>query len=295
LRLFLLFVTITITLNFTGCSASLFDIDSDDEIVGISDGSGRENTKFEPVKVENGLIEMEREIFSDYTTPDMVLIQKGEFLMGDLQNIGESDEGPVRKVHIDYDFFFGKYEVTYNEYDKFVADTGKTRPSDNGWGRGDRPVIYVSWEDATAYAEWLSKKTGDYYRLPTEAEWEYVARAGANTRFHFGDSLDHLDKYGWFWDNSREMSQEVGKLLPNRWDIFDMHGNVWEWCLDSYVNSYQGLPNNGSAYTVSTGEKVLRGGSWNDGGEFLRYSNRYGFTQTIKMNDTGFRLVRVLK
>jgi formylglycine-generating enzyme required for sulfatase activity len=276
-----------------GCIATTESINSEES--GIYDGSGPENSEFEPVKVENGLIEMDYKTHSSYITPAMVLINRGEYLMGDLQDIGESDEKPVRKVKIGYDFFFGKYEITYDEYDKFVADTGHQRPSDNGWGRKKRPVIYVSWEDARAYAKWLSEKTGDTYRLPTEAEWEYVARAGANSRFHFGDSIDNLDKYGWFWNNSQEMSQEVGKLLPNRWDIFDMHGNVWEWCLDSYVNSYEGLPNDGSAYTVSTGEKVLRGGSWNDGGEFLRYSNRYGFTPTIKMNDTGFRLVRVLK
>jgi formylglycine-generating enzyme required for sulfatase activity len=280
---------------FSSCLSIIDNLKNNDDDGGISDGSGKEQMEFHAVKIKNGLIEMDSKNFGKYITPAMVLIRKGEFFMGDLQDIGEEDEKPVRKVKIDYEFFFGKYEVTFNEYDKFVSDTKKYRPSDNGWGRSKKPVIYVSWNDANAYAKWLSKKSGDTYRLPTEAEWEYVARAGTNTRFYFGDSIDYLNRYGWFWNNSQQMSHDVGTLLPNQWDIYDMHGNVWEWCLDSYVNNYKEAPNNGSAYTISSEEKVLRGGSWNDGGEFLRYSNRYGFNSSIKMNDTGFRLVRVLK
>ncbi len=133
----------------------------------------------------------------------MVWIPAGSFKMSDIQGSGYDDEKPVHRVSIDR-FAMGKYEVTFAEYDKFAEATGRTKPDDEGWGRGKRPVINVSWNDATAYAKWLSKQTSKNYRLPTEAEWEYAARAGTETKYWWGNNIStnkancdnlHSDQY----------------------------------------------------------------------------------------------------
>ena len=119
----------------------------------------------------------------------MVIIAAGSFRMGDIQGGGRNNEKPLHDVSVDK-FAMGKYEVTFAEYDKFAEATGRKKPSDNGWGRGNRPVINVSWNDARAYAKWLSDQTGKTYRLPTEAEWEYAARAGTSTKYWWGNEID---------------------------------------------------------------------------------------------------------
>lgn len=193
--------------------------------------------------------------------PQMVNILKGTFMMG--SENGDSDEKPVHKVAIDYDFEIGKYEVTFDEYDYFCERTGRKKPSDKGWGREKRPVINVSWKDAKDYANWLSEKTGKIYRLPTEAEWEYVARAGTKTKWSFGDDKDNLKSYAWFRDNANKTTYKAGTKKANQWGVYDMHGNVWEWCEDWYVNNYNNVSNNGSANNKGKKEfRVLRGGSW---------------------------------
>jgi len=246
---------------------------------------------FIPVEVDGGLIEMEKNDLSDYITPEMVLITRGSFVMGDSTKSGTKNERPPHKVNIDYEFFISKKEITFEEYDKFVKDTKRISPNDEGWGREDRPVVNVSYNDAKDYLKWLSRKSGDKYRLPTESEWEYVARSGSNSRFFFGDSVKDIKHYSWYWKNSEDGSHKVGEKLPNSWNIYDISGNVWEWCEDWYVNDLNAIPKNGRAYSVSTGERVIKGGSWNDFPLNLRHSNRLGFTPTIKMNDTGFRAV----
>ncbi|MEN8221031.1 MAG: SUMF1/EgtB/PvdO family nonheme iron enzyme [Pseudomonadota bacterium] len=120
--------------------------------------------------------------------PEMVWIPAGTFRMGDIQGGGHDNEKPVHQVSVSR-FAIGKYEVTFAEYDKFAQATGRKKPNDRGWGRGNRPVINVSWHDATAYAEWLSQQTGQKYRLPTEAEWEYAARAGTTTKYWWGNQM----------------------------------------------------------------------------------------------------------
>jgi len=271
-----------IPLFFVGCF-------SDKEI------ENKEITKsietFVPAKVEGGLIEMERQDLGDYITPEMVLIQKGNFTMGDITNSGTLNERPTHKVKINYEFFISKHEITFEEYDKFVKDTKHISPNDEGFGRESNPVINVSYNDALEYLKWLSKKTGDKYRLPTETEWEYVARAGTNSRFFFGDSVKDIIHYSWFWQNLEDGPHQIKTKLPNQWNIYDMAGNVWEWCDDWYISNLEAIPRNGRGYSVSTGEKVVKGGSWNDDALNLRHSNRTGFSPTIKMNDTGFRAV----
>ncbi|RMD68212.1 MAG: PEGA domain-containing protein, partial [Gammaproteobacteria bacterium] len=165
--------------------------------------------------------------------PEMVVIPPGRFLMGSPfdEEGRDSDEGPQHRVSIARPFAIGRYEVTFEEYDRFCEATGRRRPDDNGWGRGKRPVINVSWHDAKAYARWLSKQTGKRYRLPSEAEWEYAARAGTSTRYWWGDRVGHghanCDGCGSWWDGKE--TAPVGFFDPNPWGLYDTAGNVWEW------------------------------------------------------------------
>ncbi len=250
---------------------------------------------FIPVKVKDGLIEIERKDVGKYITPDMVLIEECSFQMGDITNSGTTNEQPVKHIQIKNKFFISKKEITFKEYDKFVKDTKRVPPNDEGMGRDNNPVVNVSYEDVKAYLDWLSKQTGDTYRLPTEAEWECSAKAGSKSRFFFGDSVKDLKHYSWYWDNAQNGIHEVGTKLPNMWGLYDMAGNVWEWCEDYFVDSLEFIPSDGRAYDISTGERVVKGGSWNEYGINLRHSNRLGFSPTIKMNDTGFRVVMEYK
>lgn len=125
--------------------------------------------------------------------------------------------------------------VTFAEYDEFCDDTGRERPSDNGWGREERPVINVSYHDACNYATWLSKKTGKKFRLPTEEEWEFAARAGSQEDYCFGNDISKLGDYAWYSKNSENKTHPVGQKLPNNFGLYDMHGNVWEWTATPWV------------------------------------------------------------
>ncbi|MEA2090770.1 MAG: formylglycine-generating enzyme family protein [Campylobacterota bacterium] len=205
---------------------------------------------------------------------------------------GGNDEKPVRHVNIGYDFYIGKYEVTFNEYDKFCEDTGRSKPSDGGWERGSRPVINVSWHDAKAYTSWLSQKTGQTYRLPTEAEWEFVARAGTTTKYSFGDSSSSLGSYAWYDDNSNGRTHEVGQKEPNPWGVYDIHGNVWERCEDWYTDSYTNVARDGSDNNSGSQKyRVFRGGSWYDSPTYLRSANRGGDSPSGAGDFVGFRLL----
>ena len=154
--------------------------------------------------------------------PEMVWIPAGSFRMGDIQGGGDSDEKPVHRVSVGK-FAMGKFEVTFAEYDKFAQATGRKKPNDRGWGRGNRPVINVSWNDATAYAKWLSNQTGKTYRLPTEAEWEYAARAGTETKYWWGNDLGKnraaCDGCGSQWDNKQ--TAPVGSFSANKFGLYD--------------------------------------------------------------------------
>ncbi len=209
---------------------------------------------------------------------------------------GEKDEQPMHEVKLD-NFCIGCYQVTFDEYDIFCEYVGREKPEDNGFGRGRRPVINVTWYDACEYCDWLSKETCSIYRLPTEAEWEYACKAGSNSAWFFGDFLGDLDKaaeelkkYAWYKRNSTGINF-VGTKQPNKFGLHDMYGNVCEWCKD-YYNSKQ-YKNNSSVsipstiknlfYNSSTIEitcnpvclasskySVIRGGSWRDDAWFCR-------------------------
>ncbi len=194
-------------------------------------------------------------------------------------------------------FDIGRYEVTFDEYDLFARLDGRRMPNDQGWGRGRRPVINVSWHDAVAYTEWLSERTGHTYRLATEAEWEYAARAGTTTRWSFGDDENQLDDYAWYDANADGKTHPVGEKNANPWGLHDMHGNVWEWVQDCYHESYQGAPDDGSAWQdgdrCANGGRVLRGGSFVFPPEDLRSAYRDVGVPVSWVRFDGFRCVRV--
>ena len=225
--------------------------------------------------------------------PEMVVVPRGRFRMGD----GLVAE-PVHNVTIDDPFAVGRYEVTFAEWDACVAGGGCThRPGDEGWGRGTRPVIKVSWDDAQEYVRWLSRETDKPYRLLSEAEWEYVARAGSTTKYPWGNDVGtnkaNCDGCGSQWDDKR--TAPVGSFDPNAFGLFDTAGNVWEWVADCGNENYNGAPADGSAWT--SGEcniRVLRGGSWYFDPRIIRSANRNGNFTGIRVNHVGFRVARTL-
>ena len=240
------------------------------------------------------------EIFRDCDRcPEMVVVPEGRFRMGDLSGAGGSGEKPVHDVTIASPFAVGKYEVTFAEWDACVAAGGCThRPDDVfGWGRGSRPVINVSWDDTQAYVRWLSRETGKPYRLLSEAEWEYVARAGSTTKYQWGDDVGtnkaNCAKCGSQWDG--KSTAPVGSFAANAFGLFDTAGNVWEWVEDCSHDSYQGAPNDGSAWAGRNCDRpVLRGGSWVDSPWFLRSANRFRYDSGSRIIFVGFRVARTL-
>lgn len=201
-----------------------------------------------------------------------------------------------------YPFAAGKYEVTFDEWDACVREGGcKQMPDIRGWGRGRRPVITVSWDDAKQYVAWLSRKTGKNYRLLTEAEWEYVARAGTTSAFSSGNSItpqqanyDASVSYaGSPTGTSEGKTVEVGRYTPNAFDLYDVHGNVWEWVEDCWNDGYAGAPTDGSAWTSGNcARRVLRGGSRSDGPRYLRSAFRYGDNTSYRSLSVGLRVAR---
>jgi formylglycine-generating enzyme required for sulfatase activity len=185
----------------------------------------------------------------------MVALPGGTFLMGSPEGEEgrDADEGPQHEVTI-RSFAIGKYEVTFEEWDACVAAGGCNgyQPDDRGWGRGRRPVINVSWDDAQAYMAWLAEATGKPYRLPSEAEWEYATRAGTTTRYAFGDEITEKEAN---FGGTVGKTTEVGSYPANAWGLHDIHGNVVEWVEDIWHNSYQGAPADGSAWTNGEGKK----------------------------------------
>lgn len=233
---------------------------------------------------------------SGIPVPLMLDIHPGCFEMG--SKTGENDESPVHEVCIKKPYRIGKYEVTFAEYDVFAVETGRKLPDDEAWGRDNRPVINVSWNDAIAYAEWLSEqaKSRKQYRLPTESEWEYAARAGTQTRWSFGDDESRLGDYAWYSENSDGRTYEVGKKNPNSFDLYDLHGNAWEWVEDCWHDNYEGAPEDGSAWLEANdgdcARRVIRGGSWFDEPWILRSAIRFRNTADTRNNDIGFRLAQ---
>jgi len=232
--------------------------------------------------------------------PEMVVVPAGKFMMG--QTDGDQDEKPVHEVVIAKPFAVGKFEVTFDEYDACAADGGCAKyphPSDEGWGRGRHPVIDIPWMGVSGYLDWLSQKTGKHYRLLTEAEWEYAARAGTTTKYAFGDTITHDQANFSYGQVGQGHTVEVGSYPPNAWGLSDMHGNVWEWVEDCYDIGYEidgkKMPADGSAYTfLGCPTRVARGGSWDYEAKDLRSAVRYALKPIYDLADVGFRVARSL-
>lgn len=228
---------------------------------------------------------------------NMIYIPAGEFIMG--SNSGHTYEKPSYRVYLD-SYYMDKYETTFRQYDGYAKEKRKREPSDSGFGRGNRPVINVTWDEAKAYCEYYGK------RLPTEAEWEKASRAGSNTKYSFGDDKSKLGEYAWygsnlfiefiwhFFLNSGYKMHFVGTKKPNKWGLYDMHGNVWEWCNDWYdKNSYRVMAKQALAKNPkgpnSGVHRVLRGGSWLDNARSCNSANRFRKPPSFASDICGFR------
>jgi len=228
--------------------------------------------------------------------PEMVVVGPGKFAMGE---DGHRREEPIHPVAIARFFAVGKYDVTFEEWDACAADgsCGGYRPYDAGWGRGRRPVINVSWDDAHSYVAWLSRKTGKPYRLLSEAEWEYVARAGTNSTFWVGETLGtgnaNCDGCGSQWDD--KLTAPVGSFKPNAFGVYDTIGNVTEWVEDRWNSNYSGAPTDGSAWTTGDPRRVvMRGGSWFNTESLQHSAYRNGDAPIIRNAKIGFRVALTL-
>lgn len=227
--------------------------------------------------------------------PEMVVIPAGKFEMGCVsgQECYE-DEMPVHSVTISQPFAVSKYEITFEDYDRF-ADPNKV--DDKGWGRGRQPIMNVSWNDAREYVAWLSSQTGHTYRLLTEAEWEYAARAGSTTQFSWGKEIGqeraNCGGCSTQWDFVQ--TAPVGSFAANAFGLHEMHGNVWEWVEDCWNDSYSGAPANGDAWlSGDCSQRILRGGSYDDFPYDLRSAIRVGNAADIRSSSLGFRVARTL-
>jgi formylglycine-generating enzyme required for sulfatase activity/class 3 adenylate cyclase len=231
--------------------------------------------------------------------PEMTVIKQGSLLMG--ARIGEpgrsSKEGPQHKVAFKQPFAIGRYEVTFAQWDACVtAGSCSHEPEDRGWGRGNRPVFYVDWNDVQEYVAWLSKLTGMQYRLPSEAEWEYAARAETATNYWWGDDIgiDQASCKG-CQKAANDITSPVGSFGANGFGLYDVHGNVWEWTMDCWNGSYAGAPNDGTAWTTGDCQKrVLRGGAWGVAPDRLRSAHRRSDKITLRSGKRGFRVALTL-
>jgi formylglycine-generating enzyme required for sulfatase activity len=235
-------------------------------------------------------------------SPEMVAISPGKFLMGSPDNESgrRVNESPQHEVQIGYWLAVGKYAVTFDEWDRFATETKADKPDDQGWGRGTRPVINVSWDDSQSYLEWLNAKAGfssddpQRYRLLSEAEWEYACRAGTTGPFWWGDSINtgqaNYDGRGEYNGSPkgeyRQKTLVVDSFDPNPWGLYNVHGNVWEWVQDWYHDNYRNAPGDGRAWEQggTKERRVLRGGSWVDNPEVLRSANRGSNAPSGRLN-----------
>ena len=287
---------------------------------------------------QDEFIEYNQYILDNNLNLEMRPIVGGQFLMGSPVNENNrlADEGPVHKVEVD-SFWMAKYETTWDLYNLFTsrsldnlqpkfnsnnevnidvdAVSGATTPyveMSFGMGTDGFPAISMTQLAAKKFCQWLSAITGNFYRLPTEAEWEYACRAGSQSSYSFGDDINELSDYAWFKDNSGNKYQKVGLKLPNNWGLYDMHGNVSEWTLDAYssttyLKSLQNLSKNPYTKPLKLYPRVVRGGSWKNSHYRLRSASRQASSKQWKKQDpqiprskwwhtdaqfVGFRVVR---
>jgi formylglycine-generating enzyme required for sulfatase activity len=235
--------------------------------------------------------------------PEMVVVPPGRFVMGsaeaDRRRLGvlprfDRMESPQHEVGIARAFAVGRYSVTFAEWDTCVAAGGCRGhvPDDQGWGRGRRPVINVNWHDAMAYVDWLRQRTGQPYRLLSEAQWEYAARAGTTTAYYSGPALDPSQAN---FGRTLGRSVEVGSYPPNAFGLYDMTGNTAQWVEDCHHESYAGAPTDGSAWLAEDCSlRNVRGGAWSLSGWSVRTAQRIGDPIEMRNDHLGFRVARDL-
>jgi len=228
--------------------------------------------------------------------PRLVILPAGRFIQGSSTLSPVFTERPAREVALP-EFAISANEITFAEYAAFAAAVGRRLPANQGWGRNQRPIINVSWDDARAYAAWLSSQTGHRYRLPSESEWEYAARAGTTQPYWWGHQPDTNRANCWGcgsqWDGVK--TAPVGSFPPNPWGIYDTSGNVFEWVADCMHKSYDDAPVNGSSWQqADCTERVIRGGSWSNPPDNGRVARREGMPASVRQDNLGFRLVREL-
>jgi formylglycine-generating enzyme required for sulfatase activity len=225
----------------------------------------------------------------------MVVLPAGSFNMG---SPSYRETMPQHQVTIEAPFAVAKYELTFAEWDACESVGACPQADDSGMGRGNRPVINVSWNDAQQYVAWLSQMTGKSYRLLSEAEYEYAARGGTLTAYYWGDQIGvnnaNCAQCGsLLW---KKQTAPVGQFAPNAFGLYDMAGNVWEWVEDCYNNSYNGAPTDGSGWKTGNCDRhVLRGGGWQAPAQTLRSDFRYYGTKSDRWDDRGFRVARTIK
>ena len=229
----------------------------------------------------------------------MIFIPAGEFTMGSpaAEQGRDPNEGPQHRVTIAKPFAVSKYDVTYADWDACVSVGACPKVTNTGFGRDTRPVINVNWDDAQTYVAWLSKMTGQPYRLLTEAEWEYAARAGTTTAYYWGDDIGkgnaNCNGCGSQWD--AKQTSPVGSFAANQFGLYDMAGNVLQWSQDCYRGNYDGAPTDGSAWTSGgCSNRVVRGGSWGNSPQLLRSAVRYRGPSVGRSSALGFRVGRTL-
>jgi formylglycine-generating enzyme required for sulfatase activity len=250
--------------------------------------------------------------------PELLVVPAGGFVMGSppVEPGRDNDEGPQHRVTIERPFAAGKFEVTFGEWDACVAGGACARTADDGWGRGRRPVIRVTYDQAIGYAAWLSRRTGQPYRLLSEAEWEYAARAGSQAARFWGATVDRACEFenvadaalerqkpeGWKHEwrvhactDGHARTAPVGSFKPNAFGLHDMLGNLSEWVEDCYVTSYEGAPTDGGAWTTADcSRRVIRGGNWSHSAPGVRSANRNGDPPSLHNMIVGFRVARTL-
>jgi len=269
-----------------------------DRVLGIFGSGGAATPSAEPLSAERERALKPKDVFKECEQcPEMIVVPAGSFTMGSPPSEPgrQKDEGPQRSVTIGKPFAVGRFAVTFDEWDACVAARVCRHKADQGWGRGRRPVINVSWDDAKAYVVWLSRKTGKTYRLLSEAEREYVTRAGTTTPYWWGASIS-TSQANYRGGEYRQKTVPVDTFQPNAWGLFQIHGNVWEWVEDCSHDSYAGAPSDGSArVSGDCGRRVVRGGAWGSDPESLRSAFRWwGLDTGEQISNLGFRVGRTL-
>jgi formylglycine-generating enzyme required for sulfatase activity len=305
-RLHLIFIASAVAV-MTAVSINAAEVSAGSGILAVRNGSGPAAGPVSPATPQ--------QTFRDCpdVCPEMVVVPAGTFMMGTsphrreklTQELGAffTNEGPVRAITIEKPFAVGIYEVSWAEWGECV-DAGScdgaapdATGGDNGWGKGNRPVVEVSWHHALSYIRWLSEKTGHQYRLLTEAEWEYAASAHSDANFSWGNEVGeakaNCNGCGSKWDNLK--TAPVGSFEPNAFGLYDMQGNVREWVKDCWAENYDHLPLNGAAYTQPNCTlRVVRGGAWNLPPIYLRLEARDCYHPDDQLNTVGFRVARTI-